>query len=1335
MKQGTGSEGEAGSAEVRLFPDKWAIMRYPSICRPEAGLAIGPDWEGSAELTGFVTAFHNEPAARDTLVRAALAGDRLHLMLESGPGGDILPETETETVFVLISLPEDRDMFYTVDVEITAGAHRYQIGYNNWTRTERRDQKQTFVRLAGEQDVRPLVEKRMNGSWTAEVSIPLELLGNPDRREGAEWRFNVVRYGGPEASEPMSSWVPIRTGTIRMDDIHRPLDERIFRVELFAANEGRLGSVFIGRPPAPPSAADTTEGGGAGPDGPAEAGRALAASFLPSAAASGTMPRETTLSAALLYRSFTAKALRLSGPAGGSLDAGRISLVWVDPLGRQSIIVPSGLPARDGNGALEFAHPAPLEEGLYHLRVFLRNGHEGLGEFCSFAFDRCGLIEAGESCAEQRATETAKRRQIVMKDPSERVEQLLRLIPDRIGFFAAGVPHAPVLGFRSANYTWSPDNPWSIVSVDEDRVAYPNDSYPESKSVIVRNKKGEPVDYPYYEDERGRRYFLSAHLWHWQRRYAVNETALLAAADPLGAARVLYGFAQAYAGWVRFNDSVWVQHPIDGRAHPPYPYFGGMWDRWSLMDLHGLLPLIDAFIEVDGTNAFELLGREWGGDVRGTIVDDMLRPSLESALSYPVLQHNVDYPNWIGLIQLGKALGEPRYVHEGAERLARFAQNAYLSDGFWKEVSLSYHRQTYEGIVATARRLKGWSDPEGYVSPRDGTRFASYDPEASIPRIGRMLRLPDMLSYPDGFCLPVNDTWAFQRAERPLCTGSLLLPFAGIAKLTRGRGRGQAQLYLTFCPNNGHDHKDPLNVALYAEGRELLPDIGYTHTFYRQWTLSTLGHNTVTVDSRDARLTEEARCGGNIELFAGAGAAQLIRARQENAYEGVSAYSRELWLIGFEGAEADSGYTLDLFRVAGGKRHEYTLNGDANRDCLLVPNVPMTEYGPYLLEGTPQIIEPKQETDFGGTSDQQYYAYAFVKDVRTAEQPDGIYTLTMTSRDGQDGETDNGWSGSEQDGSGPADSDGPGGASRGSGEAVLKVHGFAGAGSNRLFAGRAPSLRATRLNGLDGDRNSEAIRFDMPKWIVRRESPDGSELLSQFIHVFEPYAGGSVPAIDRVKVLHADEAAEEAVVAVTYGEVTDIILSAPRYECETLRCGPWELAGKAGFVRLVGGKVQSLMLVGGTLLRADGRELTSPGPVAGRILEVRHAAGAESGRQTLVTDASVPESAVGQYAVIVHPDGTTHAFPVVSVQMDPTSGRTELGFDEDLGFDYTGGSDDGVGRVPTIEESDASSASRESRALAGLARPSAMTAYPHAEWRGLHTFRIDGVATAAFPPE
>ncbi|GAA3405013.1 heparinase II/III family protein [Paenibacillus hodogayensis] len=1225
--------------EVDMLNDRWGIVTR-STYGPIAvdGIPNEPVWAQAAALQHFKTFFDHRPAEHDTVVKVVYDASRLYISLQSPLGYDSPPKAER--VFVVLADPGNDQKFYTIPVVVTLDSHPVGISLRNWTGSDPKVSGQQFVNLGQSNQVKPVVNKQPNGSWTAEMAVPWSVIGSPQLAPGAELRMNVIRYYGPDSPYPASSWVPIRTSTLIDDDRNRPFDQRSLTLHGDVTNEGRLGSLYL---EAPPSSAFGS---------PAEAWK----------------PEDS----ALQFRSFGEKALTFAKSAYPGLQQSDIAVVWTSPSGERTEAGDIQLGEEGQKWRIGFSHPAPLEDGLYSLSLFVRGQGTATGKLAIFAFDRYSLIEAGEQLYHVDAAPTAVTH-VTYAPPSTEVQLLLQLVPDRIGFFATGVPHNTQLGFRSANYTWSVAKPWAITSADALKLDYPNDTYRENKSLTVTNKLGEPVEYPYYEDGSGNRYFLSAHLWHQQRLYAVKRTKELAATDPLGAARLLYQFSKKYAGWVRINDTIWNQYPFEGTAAAPYAYYGGMWDRWTLQDLVGLRPLADAFAEVDKTDAFELLSAEAGEDVRDRIVDGMLLPSIEGLHTYTELNSNVEYSNWIGLIQLGKALKEPRYIHEAVGRMDAFSKSSFLFDGFWKEITLSYHNQTINGVRGTASYAAGWTDPAGYLSSRSGQRFDNFDPSAPLPQIGSMLNIPNLLAYPDGRYFPVNDTWAFQIAPSPQSNASLLMPAAGIAKMVRGTGTGQSQLYMTFSPNFGHDHKDPLNLALYGEGQELLPDIGYTHTFYRQWTLSTLGHNTVVVDGKDAAIQGAVKQGGSLSAFnllSPSGDVQAMGAREEQAYPGVSEYAREPWFVGFDGAAGGEGYVVDLFRVAGGGRHEYTLNGDANRDATLTANVPLVSYGPYLVDGTPTIIMPQQETDTGGTSDNQYYAYTYVRNVQTAEVPDGEYELTMTTKTGN---TD---------------------------KANLHVYGFAGSGDNRMFIGQSPSLRATRMNGLTGDTNTEAVSYTMPKFVLRKE---GDSLQSQFIHVMEPYAAGAAPRIDSVNVLKSDETTGEAIIAVSYGDTTDIILSAPHYAGQPLTAGDLTMNGKMGFIRLQAGVVTRMYLAGGALLQKGSESLTGAGPVAGDIRKVNRN---ENPGETngFVTTTDVPSSMVGRYMLVTHPDQTVHAYPITGIARDPVKGETTIDIGTDPGFAYTG-------EGPAEQ------------------RPSQMFYYPATKWKGTHTFEIDNVAS------
>ena len=158
----------------------------------------------------------------------------------------------------------------------------------------------------------------------------------------------------------------------------------------------------------------------------------------------------------------------------------------------------------------------------------------------------------------------------------------------------------------------------------------------------------------------------------------------------------------------------------------------------------------------------------------------------------------------------------------------------------------------------------------------------------------------------------------------------------GVGVLRRGAGDRAQALLMRFGPTLNHGHLDDLNVNFFSHGYELTYDLGYglgtTHTqvgFARQ----TVAHNLVVVDEKSQM---GPGTGGSLHLLAdlpGAGATQVMEASSEASYGalGVALYRRTVALI--------DGFLVDIFRVRGGKQHDYLFHGEGNR--LSVSGVPL----------------------------------------------------------------------------------------------------------------------------------------------------------------------------------------------------------------------------------------------------------------------------------------------------------------------------------------------------------------------------------------------------------
>lgn len=686
--------------------------------------------------------------------------------------------------------------------------------------------------------------------------------------------------------------------------------------------------------------------------------------------------------------------------------------------------------------------------------------------------------------------------------------------------------------------------------------------------------------------------------------------------------------------------------------------------------MSSLRPVLVAFGNVRKTDALDQLSAIYGYDLEQRLLDELFIPSIDYVLSFPKALGNMNYAQWIGLIDAGKALNEPDYLHNAFEWMQAYAETQFLSDGFWKEVTVSYHRQSIDGLDRAVTAMNGYSDPDDYVSPRTGRRFDNLNMAEDYPIIDKALRNNDLLVYPNGQVLPVMDTWANEKSTAPIATeGSFLLPATKIARTVSGSGAGQTQAWLQFVPKYGHNHYDPLNLNYYALGQELLPDLGYTYTKDRYFTLSTIGHNTVVVNSANMAINNNSRNGGNIELFAPLGDAQVVRAEQSAGYNAASEYRREPWHITFPGAANGEGYLLDLFRVEGGTRHEYTLNGDANRDAEFVTDLELEYYGDYLLPAGVTVVEPTSFNE-SGSAQGHYYGYISINDVEKAVLPENADTFKVTLLTSENGVD----------------------------KARMNIIGVLDDGSNELYLARSPSIRSTRLSGKALDTNDEAVKYDMPKLVLRR---DGTQLQSTFITAMEPYAASAAPKIQNVDRLQLDSAPSGAVaIQVTYDNVTDIIISNTGSPDTPIVLDDIVMKGKTGFIRLIDQQVTQMHLVGGTQLTKGSITVNGNGTVQGAITATKRKA-AGDGFDGIVTStvfpANVAASLTGKYVVVKHPDESTESFLIREVATG--AGGSTIVFEEhDPGFTIA---NDGSSRQLFI---------------------------PHASWTGTHTFSIDTIA-------
>jgi hypothetical protein len=145
-----------------------------------------------------------------------------------------------------------------------------------------------------------------------------------------------------------------------------------------------------------------------------------------------------------------------------------------------------------------------------------------------------------------------------------------------------------------------------------------------------------------------------------------------------------------------------------------------------------------------------------------------------------------------------------------------------------------------------------------------------------------------------------------------------------IALLRSGEKESARVVALDYDSGGAHGHQDGMNLALFANGIDLLPDFGYPpvqfggwETRRALWYSDTASHNTVVVDGRNQQ-----NANGTTTLWADGRQIRAIRASAPQLY-GANRYERTVVMIDAE----KQFYIVDVFRVVGGSDHAKFVHG------------------------------------------------------------------------------------------------------------------------------------------------------------------------------------------------------------------------------------------------------------------------------------------------------------------------------------------------------------------------------------------------------------------------
>jgi len=206
--------------------------------------------------------------------------------------------------------------------------------------------------------------------------------------------------------------------------------------------------------------------------------------------------------------------------------------------------------------------------------------------------------------------------------------------------------------------------------------------------------------------------------------------------------------------------------------------------------------------------------------------------------------------------------------------------------------------------------------------------------------------------------------------------------------------------------NSGHGHRDMLQIGVNAYGFNFMPDLGYPEATGNdenrfQWVMNTLSHNTVVVNDD----YQNGIYGGTPLHFDSTDTVQIMDVEAPNAYAETEEYRRTVVSVA---ASNEVAYTVDFFRVKGGKSHTYSFHtqsymGYSTDDLTLVPQV--DENGNYedtyaghditavyLDPATGKVVGEK-EVEYGGDPNGLNFTAAY-----TTMFPRGYTWLTNVNR-------------------------------------------------------------------------------------------------------------------------------------------------------------------------------------------------------------------------------------------------------------------------------------------------------------------------------------------------
>lgn len=573
-------------------------------------------------------------------------------------------------------------------------------------------------------------------------------------------------------------------------------------------------------------------------------------------------------------------------------------------------------------------------------------------------------------------TDVAKLKSEVAEVMAMSEPELDRQLPARSGIFFVMCPTPGCGNAQGSSFGWSPAEP-GVIRCDYCRKKFPSADCPENHTAEVRPPSGKVLKEPYYLAPDGRKYYFSAGASYRKGQYFAAAAYRLSRLYHLTgdeayarrAALILTGIARNYPDFAfKFDfpakEVIWYRG-LPGKAELAPDHRTSRWSWWAYTDIP--VELVLSYDLIRDSRGFKTVLAERKLDERKEVVENFFAEASNATLRYPERFHNMSGRFWRDLAITGRVCDKENYVNYAILNGNRYLNNSFYFDGFWKEAAVSYHAQSVLFLSRAAEAIDGYR----------GKSAAEH-----FPMLAEAQTVLGRFQYPDGRRLPLSDTWV-----KPLRQGggheaaSFLSPALGYAALCGDLAPGQTQLHLAFTPKVGHRHFDTLGITLFADDREMLSDVGYTHTRMSCYVLQSAAHNLVVADFANQRDAADAS-GDLLYMDVADPDTKVISVDGRRAYPALGVYRRTLFLL-----KRPDGtfFAIDFFEAGPGAANlDYFLHGSADVDETLDLNAKAVPADLIPAAERARFRMPDNEQQRSAITT-PYNAYGFLKETARVE--------------------------------------------------------------------------------------------------------------------------------------------------------------------------------------------------------------------------------------------------------------------------------------------------------------------------------------------------------------